>query len=106
LLLLVVLMIALNLKTLVGTFGSLALATYALYLLAIVGAGYVIGATDKSTQTVFALGAGSRNIAAALVVAETSFDDPAVMVMLLIAFVVSLVVLLALARAMRPRATA
>ena len=100
-----VLMIGLNLKTLVGTLGSYAIGTYGLYMLAIIGAGYLLGATDKSTRTVFALGAGSRNIVAALVVARASFDDPAVSVMLLVAFVVSLVVLLALARAMRLTAT-
>ena len=72
-----------------------------MYLLAVTGAGYLLGAMDKSTRTVFALGAGSRNIVAALVVARASFDDPAVTVMLLVAFVVSLVVLLALARALR-----
>ena len=78
LVLVVVLMIGLNLKTLVGTLGSYAIGTYGLYMLAIIGAGYLLGATDKSTRTVFALGAGSRNIVAALVVARASFDDPAV----------------------------
>lgn len=106
LVLLVILMIGLNLKTLAGTVGSFAIGTYALYLLAIVGAAYLLGAMDKSTQTVFALGAGSRNISAAPVVAGASFDDPAITVMLLVAFVVSLVMLIALARTMRPRAKA
>jgi BASS family bile acid:Na+ symporter len=106
LVMLVVLMIGLNLKTIVGTLGSFALGTYALYLLAIVGAGYLLGATDKPTRDVFALGAGSRNIPATLVVANASFDDPAVKVMLVIAFVASLVVLLGLASAMRPRTAA
>jgi bile acid:Na+ symporter, BASS family len=105
LVLVVVLMIGLNLKTLLGTVGSYAIGTYGLYMLAIIGAGYLLGATDKSTRTVFALGAGSRNIVAALVVARASFDDPAVTVMLLVAFIVSLVVLLALAKAMRLMAT-
>jgi BASS family bile acid:Na+ symporter len=106
LVMLVVLMIGLNLKTLVGTLGSFALGTCALYLLAVVGAGYLLGATDKSTRNVFALGAGSRNIPATLVVANASLDDPAVNVMLVVAFVTSLVVLLVLARAMRPRTAA
>ena len=101
LVLVVVLVIGLNLRTLLGTLGSYAIGTYALYMLAVIGAGYLLGAMDKSTRTVFALGAGSRNIVAALVVARASFDDPSVAVMLLVAFVVSLVALLALARAMR-----
>ena len=104
LVLLVVLLVGLNLKTVLGTFGSFAVVSYTLYLLAIIAAAWVIGAADKPTRNVFALGAGCRNIPAALVVARESFDDPATHVMLVVAFVVSLVVLLPLARAMRPTA--
>lgn len=104
LILLVVLMVGLNLSTLLGTLGSFAIATYALYLLALMGAAYLLGAAEKPTRSVFALGAGSRNIAASLVVARTSFDDPASSVMLIVAFFVSLIVLLGFARAMRPTA--
>ena len=46
-------------------------------------------------ETVFALGTGCRNLPAALVVARANSDDPAVTVMLIVAFVVSLIVLLA-----------
>lgn len=102
-LLVVVLMIGLNFKTIANTLGSFAIGTYALYLLVLVAAGYLVGATDKSTQTVFALGAASRNIPAGLVVAGGSLNDPAITSMLIVAFVVSLVVLLGLARAMRPQ---
>jgi bile acid:Na+ symporter, BASS family len=104
LLLLVVLMVGLNLNTLLGTLGSFAIATYALYLLALIGAAYLLGAADKPTRSVFALGAGTRNIAAALVVARTSFEDPASSVMLIVAFFVSLIVLVGFATAMRPTA--
>ena len=104
LVLLVVLVVGLNLDTLAGTLGSFAIATYALYLVALMGAAYLLGAAEKPTRGVFALGAGSRNIAAALVVARASFDDPASSVMLIVAFFVSLIVLLGFARAMRPTA--
>jgi BASS family bile acid:Na+ symporter len=104
LVLLVVLLVGLNLKTVLGLFGSFAVASYTLYLLALIAAAWVLGAADKPTRNVFALGAGCRNIPAALVVAHESFDDPATQVMLVVAFVVSLVVLLPLARAMRPKA--
>ena len=63
-----------------------------------VGAGYLVGGADKSTQAVFALSAGLRNITAALVLAGSSFDHPAITVMMLVASVVSLVVLLVLAK--------
>ena len=105
-LLLVVLMVGLNFKTLLGTLGSFAIGTYMLYLLVVIGGSYLIGAIDRPTQNVFALGAGSRNIPACLVIAGSSLSDPAVTVMLIVAFVISLVGLLALARAMRPRAPA
>jgi len=104
--LLVVLMVGLNLKTMAGTLGSFAIGTFALYVLAMVGIGRLLGGPDTSTRPVFALGAGNRNIAAGLVVAGASFDDPAVTVMLLVASVVGLVLLLVLAKAMRPRARA
>ncbi len=105
-LLLVVLMVGLNFKTLVGTLGSFAIGTYMLYLLIIIGVSYLIGANDRPTQNVFALGAGSRNIPACLVIAGSSLSDPAVTVMLIVAFVISLVGLLALARVMRSKASA
>lgn len=104
LVLLVVLVVGLNLNTLVGTLGGFAIATYTLYLVALMGAAYLFGAAEKPTRGVFALGAGSRNIAAALVVARASFDDPASSVMLIVAFFVSLIVLLGFATAMRPTA--
>ena len=99
--LLVVLMIALNFKTLIGTLGSFAIGTYLLYLLILVGVSYLIGTVDPSTQNVFALGAAGRNVPACLIVASASLSDPAVTVMLIVAFVLNLVVLLGLARAMR-----
>ena len=101
LVLLVVLFIGLNLTTLLGAFGSFAIATYTVYLLAIMTAAYLLGAADAPTRNVFALGAGCRNLAAALVVARASSDDPAVTVMLIVAFAVSLVVLLGFARVVR-----
>ena len=101
LVLLVVLFIGLNLTTLLGTFGSFAIATYTVYLLAIMTAAYLLGAADAPTRNVFALGAGCRNLAAALVIARASSDDPAVTVMLIVAFAVSLVVLLGFARVVR-----
>jgi BASS family bile acid:Na+ symporter len=102
LVLLVVLFVGLNLKVLIGTFGSFAIATYTLYLLAIMTAAHLLGAADGPTRNVFALGAGCRNIAAALVIARANSDDPAVTVMLIVAFAVSLLVLLGFARAVRP----
>ena len=104
--LLIVLVVALNFKTLLSMLGSFAIGAYMLYLLIVIGIGYLIGAIDRPTQNVFALGAGSRNIPACLVIAGTSLSDPAVTVMLIVAFLISFVGMLALARAMRPGAPA
>ena len=85
LVLLLVLLVGLNLKVVLGTVGSFAIATCTLYLLAIMGVAWLLGAADRPTRNVFVLGAGCRNIAAALVVAGTNLDDPAVTVMLIVA---------------------
>ena len=101
--LLIVLMTGLHVTTIVSAVGSLAIGTYALFLLTLAGVGYMVGAIDKRTQAIFALGAASRNIPAALVIAGVGAADPAIAAALVVAFVVSLVVLLGLARAIRPR---
>jgi BASS family bile acid:Na+ symporter len=97
----VLLLVGLNLGALAGTFGSFALGSCAFFVLATVGIGRLLGGSDPSLRSVFALGAGNRNISAALIVAGASFDDPAIQVMLIVASVVGLLVLLALARLMR-----
>ena len=102
----VVLIVGINFKTIAGTFGSFAIGTYALYVLGMVGTGYLLGGADKSTKGVFALGAGNRNIAAALVVAGASFDDPAVTVMIIVASITGLLLLLLFARVLRAKASA
>ena len=94
-------MVGVNLKTLASTFGSFAIGTYALFVLIMVGLSYLIGSADGGNRLVFALGAGNRNIAAALVVASASFNDSAITVMLLVASVTGLLVLLVLARTLR-----
>jgi len=99
---LIVLMTGLNFASIISAVGSFAIGTYALYLLLLAGLGYLAGAVDRDTQNIFALATASRNIPAALVVAGASQADPGIAASLVIAFVVSLVVLLPLARAMRP----
>jgi BASS family bile acid:Na+ symporter len=100
-LLLVFLLIGLNLETLAGTVGSFAIGTYAVFVLVMVGVGYAFGRGDPAEKTVSALGAGQRNIAAAMVVASAGFGEPQFIVMLLVASIVGLVVLLMVAKAMR-----
>ena len=101
LLLVMLLLIGLNLKGMASLFGSFAVATFALYVVGMLGIGYLLGGAEPSTRSVFALGAGQRNIVAALVIAGTSFDGRAVAVMVLIASLIALMLLLGIARMMR-----
>jgi len=101
LVLVLVLSVGLNLKAMSAIFGSLAIAAFLLYVGGMVGVGYLLGGAEPSTRSVFALGAGQRNLVAALVIAGTGFDDPAVAVMVLIASLIALVLLLGTARMMR-----
>jgi len=100
---LIILIIGLNFATIMSAVGSFAIGTYALYLLALAGIGYLAGAVDRDTRTICALAAASRNIPAALVVAGAGVADRAVAATLVVAFVVSLAVLLSLAWTLRPR---
>lgn len=99
--LLIVLMIGLNFATIVSALGSFAIGTYALYLVLLAAIGFLAGGADRDTQKIFALAAASRNIPAALVVSGASLEDGGIAASLVIAFVVSLMMLLPLARAMR-----
>jgi bile acid:Na+ symporter, BASS family len=103
LLLLVVLLVGLNIKTMAAAFGSFAMATYALFVFVMVVAGYLLGGPDRSTKAVSGLGAGQRNIPAGLLVASASFDDPSVQVMVILATIAGFVVLLAFAVFIRRR---
>jgi predicted Na+-dependent transporter len=92
LLFLMVLMVVLNFSDVVGLLGSGGLlASLILVILTVVG-GYLLGSLAKTESWVQALGAGQRNIAAAMVVSTMNFgSDEVVMVV-----VYSLIVLLVL----------
>ncbi len=87
-----VLMVVLNFSNVVGLLGSGGLlANLILVILTVIG-GYLLDSLGKAESWVQALGAGQRNIAAAMVVATMNFgSDEVVMVV-----VYSLIVLLVL----------
>ena len=75
LLLLIVLMLVLNFQDVISLFGSGGLlASLILVIIALAG-GYLLGGPGKPSGVVQMLGAGQRNIAAAMVVATMNFDD-------------------------------
>src|SRR5262245_25912282 len=95
----VLLLIGLNFRAMLGTFGSGAVAVGVVFVAASLAAGYALGGPAPGTRSVLGLGTGQRNIAAALLIATQNFpDEPGVVVMLLVSTLAGLVVLLVAAR--------
>jgi BASS family bile acid:Na+ symporter len=91
--LLLVLLIGLNGRAMLATFGSGAVAASVLFVALCLALGYVLGGPGGDTPRVLGLGTAQRNIAAALVTATSSFPDPEVVVMLLVTTVLGLILL-------------
>jgi BASS family bile acid:Na+ symporter len=103
LLILLVLMVVLNFSNVVGLLGSGGLlASLILIILTTVG-GYLLGSLGKANSWVQALGAGQRNIAAAMVVATMNFSNDEV-VMVVVYSLIILVILIPLALELGKRA--
>jgi predicted Na+-dependent transporter len=102
LLFLMVLMVVLNFSNVVGLLGSGGLlASLILVLLTVVG-GYLLGGSSKWVQ---ALGAGQRNIAAAMVVATMNFSNDEI-VMVVVYSLIGLIVMTPLSLELGKRAKA
>jgi BASS family bile acid:Na+ symporter len=96
LLILLVLMVVLNFSDVVGLLGSGGLlASLILVILTVVG-GYLLGSLGKAESWLQALGAGQRNIAAAMVVATMNFGNDEV-VMVVVYSLIVMVILIPLA---------
>lgn len=96
LLILIVMMVVLNFSDVVSLLGSGGLlASLILVILTTVG-GYLLGRLGKPEGWVQALGAGQRNIAAAMVVATMNFGNDEV-VMVVVYSLIVLIVLIPLA---------
>lgn len=65
--------------------------------------GWVLGGPARDTRLVLGLGTSQRNIAAALVVAGQSFDDPNVVVMVVVVAVVGSLMPMPLAKTLASR---
>lgn len=102
----VVLLLGLNFKDMLGTFGSGSALLAVAFVFSSILVGYLLGGPDPGTRSVLALGTGQRNVAAALVIATQNFSEPGVVIMLLIATFAGLFVLLLAGRWMSRRAMA
>lgn len=94
----VLLLVGLNFASLLGTFGTGAVAVGVVFVSLSLAAGYVLGGPAPGTRSVLGLGTGQRNVAAALVVATQYFTDPGVVTMLLVTTLAGLVILVVVAR--------
>lgn len=106
LILLLVLISVANFDRVLQLFGTRGILAGLLFIAAGVGIGWLLGGPDADTKRVMALGTGSRNFAAALVVANQSFGDPNVAVMIIVVALAEFVVLIPLSRAIADRAPA
>jgi predicted Na+-dependent transporter len=105
LLLLFLLLIALNVRALLGLAGSGAMATVVVYITALFVASWIFGGPNPGMRSVLGLGTAARNFAAALVPAASNFRDPAVSIMLVVSAIACLVVSFIAARWLRQRMT-
>jgi BASS family bile acid:Na+ symporter len=99
LILLVCLITAANIDKVLQVFGTRAILAGLLFIFLGLGTGWLLGGSGAGTKRVMALGTGQRNIAAALVVAS-SFNDPKVVVMVIVVAIVGLILLMPLSRAL------
>jgi BASS family bile acid:Na+ symporter len=98
-LLAVVLLIGLNFRAMLGTFGSGAVLVAVVFVSLSLAIGYALGGPAPGTRSVLGLGTGQRNVAAALLIATQNFPgEPGVGVMLLVSTLAGLVVLVFAAR--------
>ena len=93
---LMVLMVVLNFNNVIGMLGSGGLLASLILVILTVAAGYLLGILGGSEKWVQALGAGQRNIAAAMVVATMNFDND-VVVTVIVYSLIGLVIMTPLA---------
>jgi len=96
--LMIVLLLASNIRNIVDLFGTRGVLASVLFLVVGFGIGWFLGGPGPGTRGVLALGTAQRNIAAALVVGGQNFSDPKVIVMVVVVAIVGLLVLMPLAR--------
>ena len=92
----VVLMLVTNLRSIIDLFGTRGVLASIVFLLVAFALGWLLGGPGRDTRSVLALGTAQRNIAAALVVGGQNFEEPRVVVMVVVVAIVGLLVLMPL----------
>jgi bile acid:Na+ symporter, BASS family len=98
LILMIVLMLVTNLRNIIDLFGTRGVLASIVFLVVGFGLGWLLGGPERDTRSVLAMGTAQRNIAAALVVGGQNFDEPRVVVMVVVVAIVGLLVLMPLGR--------
>ena len=93
-------------QSLMGAFGTGAFIAAALLVAGAIAIGYFLTTGGKENKSIGALGAGQRNISAALLIASTNFTDPTVILMVLVVSVVGMGLLFLVAGVFGKRAEA
>ena len=88
LLLFFVLLIALNVRLLLGVIGSGAILVALLYFAGLFIIGWLLGGSKPEVRGVLGLATAARNFGAALVPAASSFKDPKVTIMIIVGAIV------------------
>jgi bile acid:Na+ symporter, BASS family len=96
--LLIVLLLITNMQSVLTLYGTRGVLASILFIAAGSGIGWVLGGPQSDTRGVMALGTAQRNIAAALVVGGQNFNDPKVVVMVVVVAIVGLLMLMPFAR--------
>jgi BASS family bile acid:Na+ symporter len=98
LILLIGLLVVVNTKSVLDIFGTRGILAGLLFIAAGYGIGWLLGGPAADTRIVLGQGTAQRNIAAALVVGSQSFEDPKVVVMVVVVAIVGLLILMPLSR--------
>jgi len=104
LILFTLLLVTVNVNNVLAVFGTRAILAGLLFIAISFGIGWLLGGPEPDARRVLALGTAQRNIAAALVVAAQSFEDPKVVVMVIVVAIVGLLILMPLSRRLTPAA--
>ena len=92
-----VLILAMNSRSLLGFMSVQIFAAATLFVGLSFAAAYLLGGPAAEARRVLGFGTAARNIPAALLVARQNFDDPQVMIMVIVVALLSLIVLAPLA---------
>ena len=87
-------LLMLNVRNILFTIGTGVLIAGVIFIIASFVVGYLLGGPGGDTKAVLGLGTGQRNIAAALVVAGQNFNDPDVLITIIVLAIVGLVILM------------